>query len=227
MFKSPLSFRESFLESPVSSPRLPVHLIEALVSGGAIYDFEFDQVLPARFRAITDIHWSPVEVARQIAFALRDRPKARFVDVGAGPGKLCLLLALLTDLEISGIEQRKDLVEVARQICAVNAPGRVEFIHGNMLTLDWDRFDVFYLYNPFQEHICTHQQTDHVIDHRIRFGVKAYIEYINEIFRQLELLKPKKRVITFHGYGGSFPASMKLLESYRIERGTLNIWEKV
>ena len=208
------------------SRRLSQHFIEALVSNGSVQDFEFDQILPPHLREIADIHWSPVEVARKIALVLGRRPGTRFIDIGAGPGKLCLLLALLTDLTISGIEQRKELVDVARQLCEANAPDRVRLIHGNMLTLDWDQFDVFYMFNPFQEHVTTRDEIE-MIDRKIQMTKKLYAKYVDEVLRQIGLLKHGKMVITFHGYGGKLPSSLRLLESFEIDNGTLDIWEKV
>ena len=221
-----ISLLDRLSTSSADSRRLPPNLLESIVSGEKTYDFEFDQALPPRLRALADIHWSPIEVARTIAFALKDCPRARFIDIGAGPGKLCLLLALMTDWEIYGIEQREDLVTVARQICDENAPGRVHMIHGNMLTLDWDHFDIFYLYNPFQEHMCGRDGTV-PIDRKIHMTRRFYAKYVDEVFRQLVLLKAKQRVITFHGYGGRLPTSLKLLKSWQIEKGTLSIFEKV
>jgi hypothetical protein len=213
--------------APLShSFRLPVQILESLASGGAAYDFEFDEILPSRFREISDVHWTPIDVARKIAFVLQDRPRARFMDVGSGAGKLCLLLALMTELNIHGIEQREDLVKVSRKICDANAPGRINIIHGNMVNLDWDQYDIFYFYNPFHEHVCSREAVD-MIDYKVSFNKKVYLKYIEVVFRQLELLKPKQKVITFHGYGGGQPPSLKLLQSFKMGHGTLNIWEKV
>ena len=221
MFKS-----ERFSAPSSHSFRLPVQFLESLTSGGAAYDFEFDEILPSRFREISDIHWTPIEVARKIAFVLRDQPRARFMDVGSGAGKLCLLLALMTDLNIYGIEQREELVKVSRKICDANAPGRINIIHGNMISLDWDQYDIFYFYNPFQEHMSGREDVD-LIDYKINFNKKVYFKYVEIVFQQLELLRPKQKVITFHGYGGGQPPSLRLLESFKIGHGTLNIWEKV
>lgn len=228
MFKHgrPVSLIDRLPISSSRSAQLSNIFFDSLLANDRVEDFEFDQILPPKFRALADTHWSPIEVARRIAAVAKDQPRARFVDIGSGAGKLCLLLALLTDLDITGIEQRNDLVKISQELCDANAPGRVQFIHGNMLTLDWDQFDIFYLYNPFQEHTCC-QSRDDVIDRNVQLSRKTYAKYIDEVFRQLVLLKPKKKVITFHGYGGRMPKSLKLLESFRIENGTLQIWEKV
>ena len=205
---------------------LKPELRESLLAGESVYDHELDVVLPPRYRALSELHWSPLEVARKIAELLKPTPKARFIDIGSGCGKLCLLLAMLTDLEISGIEQREDLHRVAVDLCEANIPGRVRLIHGNMLSLDWSKYDVFYLYNPFHEHFFGKLGEILPIDRAIPLSRRSFAQYVDEVFRQLVLLRPGQRVITFHGYGGKMPPSMKFIESHKIENGTLQLWEK-
>lgn len=231
MFKRPnaentLSLIERLPVSQRPKQRLSRQFLDILESKDSIHDWEFDQILPSRFRAISEVHWTPIEVARKIALSLKDRPQSKFIDVGSGAGKLCLLLALMSELEIYGIEQRLDLVKISREICEENAPGRVKIMSGNMLDLDWNQYDIFYLYNPFQEHLCGVDVAG-LIDGKIQPNRKTFSKYTNEVFYQLTLLKPRKRVITYHGYGGRMPASLKPIQRCIIGTGTLVVWEKV
>jgi hypothetical protein len=132
----------------------------------------------------------------------------------------------MTTIEIHGIEQREDLFKISQAVVKENHLERVCLTHGNMLDLDWSKYDVFYFYNPFQEH--THDGSDvGLIDKNIDLDRKYYMQYVNEVFRQMSHLKPGKKVITFHGYGGVMPQSMKLLNSYHVENGDLGLWEKI
>lgn len=188
-------------------------------------DVEFDKIYPPRMAKMSNTQWSSLKVAHRIADMVGKNSKSRFIDIGSGIGKLCTLLHFLTDLEIFGIEQRKDLFEVSQAIAKANSLNRLHFIHGNMLDLNWEDYDIFYLYNPFQEHLCTY--TDFaLIDKNIELDRKYYVQYLDEVFRQMTWLAPGKKVITFHGYGGRMPPSMSFLNSCPVDNGELCLWEK-
>ena len=223
MFKSHASSLLDRLPNTHGRFHLPAYVLDALSSGDIVQDFEFDQILPPRFRAISDEHWSSVEAAYAIIQMIKDSSVKTFVDLGAGPGKLSLLLALMSDLEITAIERRRNLVEIGRKICEANAPERVRFIHGDLFDLDWGAFDVLYLFNPFLEHTCGPLE---VIDQNIALGRKSYNKSVGSAFRHLCLLNSGQRVITFHGYGGRMPDSLKLVRSARVGAGTMKMWEQ-
>ncbi len=137
--------------------------------------------------------------------------------------------ALTTRITFSCFKEENDVTEYRHVVPDIDPwPTEEGFriLRTNELSIDWNQFDVFYLFNPFQEQICRSEDTE-PIDRRIQLSRKTFEKYVSEVFRQLELLKPKKTVITFHGYGGKFPSSLKLRESFHIENGVLNIWEKM
>jgi SAM-dependent methyltransferase len=152
--------------------------------------------------------------------------KARFMDIGSGVGKLCTLLSFLTNLEIFGLEQREDLFKISQTVAIQNSLSRVHFIHGNMLDLNWQEYDIFYLYNPFQEHTIGESSDIGLIDRNIALDGKYYAQYISEVFRQMTWLEPGKKVIIYHGYGSAMPPSMKLVRSHYVANGHLCLWEK-
>lgn len=207
-------------------PVLSSKIIEKLQSGDLVKDVDFDRIYPPRIRALSEIQWTSVDVARQIASLVGKDSRARFIDIGSGVGKLCAILSLITKMEIHGIEQRKDLFEISQRAVQENHLERVFLTHGNVLDLDWSKYDIIYFYNPFQEH--THDGSEiGLIDKNIDLDRKYYMQYVCEVFRQVSHLKPGKKVITFHGYGGLMPPSMRLLNLYHIENGDLCLWEKV
>lgn len=223
--KSRLNFLETLSSSFSATPTISVELIKKIQLLDEIDDTEFDDIYPPRVRAVSDIQWSSIKVAHRIAEIIGKDSKLRFIDVGSGIGKLCTLLSFLTELEIFGIEQRKDLFEISQTIAMKNSLDKVHFIHGNMLDLNWSDYDIFYFYNPFQEHICDDSDIG-LIDRNIDLDRKLYVQYVSEVFRQMTWLTPGKKVITFHGYGGKMPPSMKLLDCRLIDNGHLCLWEK-
>lgn len=197
-----------------------------LTSAPNAEDEFFDDFLPEIYKNISSIHWTPIEAIKTIGEFLKDLDdNSRFIDIGAGCGKLCTILSLLVKFKIYGIEQRPELYKIAEKIKIKNHLANVHYYCGNMLEMDWNHFDVYYLYNPFQEHISGLKGMR--INHKIPFDKKYYIMYTNEVYRQLCWAKPGKRLITFHGYGGSVPSTWRLVQSRIIGHGDLSMWEKV
>src|SRR5438132_13813648 len=86
--------------------------------GFSIEDEKFDLIYPAPIRKLSSVFWTPVAVAAAAAkLSITDR-NCRVLDIGCGPGKFCLVAASLTGGLFTGVEQRSDLVAVARQAAA-------------------------------------------------------------------------------------------------------------
>src|SRR5690349_287701 len=130
---------------------MPSTLGALLRRGHELDDDEFDEVYPDWGRRMSHVHWTPVAVARCAAQWLVARPGTRVLDVGSGVGKFAIVGSLVTEGVFYGIEQRKHLVDAAQAAARGLRAKSVHFLHGDMTTLDWQLFDAFYLYNPFQE----------------------------------------------------------------------------
>jgi SAM-dependent methyltransferase len=207
-----------------AKPLLSVEIIEQLCLGSDIQDSEFDQIFPPYYQFQSTIHWTPIVAARQIAKWITPLGRKSFVDIGCGVGKLCLLLRILTNYRIAGIEQRPKLVGIANKILQINNFKNISIVQMNMLDLNWDKHDIYYLYNPFQEHVTDEGLC--IIENDLEFDQKNYAQYTSEVFRQLSWAKPGKVLITFHGYGGSVPPSWRMVASRHIENGDLTMWIK-
>jgi len=207
-----------------AKPILPAELIEQLCLGSDIQDSKFDQIFPPYYQLQSTIHWSPIAVARQIADWIVPLHLKSFIDVGCGVGKLCFLLRILTKYKITGIEQRPNLVRIANKIVEVNRFNDISIVQMNALNLDWDKHDIYYLYNPFQEQLASEGPC--IIENDIEFDQKNYVLYTSEVFRQLSWAKIGKVLITFHGYGASVPPSWRMVASRHIGNGDLKIWIK-
>lgn len=223
--KSDLSSRRRLSDEFLTPPMISPETIREIQRSDDFPDTEFDKIYPPKMKAMSDIQWSSLKVAKKIADMVGPNTKARFMDIGSGVGKLCTLLHFLTDLEIFGIEQRKALFKISQVVAKTNNLNRLHFIHGNMLDLNWEDYDIFYFYNPFQEHL--YSDTDlALIDKNIDLDRKYYVQYLDEVFRQMTWLAPGKKVITFHGYGGRMPPSMRIVHSHPVHNGELCMWEK-
>ena len=198
--------------------------LQKINSGEKITDLEFDQIFPEFISAVSEAQWSSVEVAFYIASLLSTGSKQKFLDIGSGPGKLCILLSLLTKHEFYGIEQRATLVNLANEMAQQHKIDRVHFRQGDFRSIDWNDYDVLFLYNPFQEHLS--QSRAGRVNDEIELHRRFYFEYTESTYWKLVGLSPGKKVITFEGYGGPMPLTMKFLGSKFIRSGTLCLWEK-
>lgn len=211
-------------ERLLRTPLITQNVKDLIVSGLPVDDSIFDALLPQLYQSVSIVHWTPIKAIRQIAeFISTCDSNSKFLDIGSGCGKLCILLSLLTKMNIYGVEQRIELHKVAERIKKANAIKNVHFICGNMLELDWSKFDIYYLYNPFQEHVIDFENMR--IDDRIAFDKKNYMYYTSEVYRQLCWARPGKKLITFHGYGGPIPSTWRLTQSRTIGYGHLSMWE--
>lgn len=211
---------EEFDSLPLISP----NMISKIINNPDFTDLEFDSILPPLYRFLSPVQWTSLAVARKMAEWLVDYNDAKFIDIGSGTGKLGLLLRLLTNLEIYGIEQRTRLVQVSQEIVRANGFDRIHFKTQNLLDLNWADFDIYYLYNPFQEHVC--RSDIFLIDESITLQKSLFSAYINKVYEELRAAPPGKVLITFHGYGGSVPKAWTLKHSEFIENGFLSMWVK-
>ncbi len=205
-------------------PIIPQEIIERLQYGSFVDDIELDQIYPPFYQFQSAIHWTPISVAQQIAVWIKPLSLKTFIDIGCGVGKLCILLRIITDYQLFGIEQRQSLVTIANKLIKVNKLTEISIQQMNMLDLNWDPYDIYYLYNPFQEHLAT--QDMFIIEKDIELKQKSYDVYLSEVLRQLHCAKAGKILITFHGYGGSIPREWRMIASKHIENGVLTMWIK-
>jgi SAM-dependent methyltransferase len=179
---------------------MPKVIAQCLRRGATPDDETFDSVYPDWGRRLSKLHWTPVATARRAAQWLASRPGARVLDVGAGLGKFALVGSLVTDGVFYGIERRRPLVETAQATAQGMGAKRVHFLHGNMMALNWEMFDAYYLYNPFIDELALDlEETGHLE----RDVCWAYVAFVQ---RQLARARVGTRVATFHGFGGDMPS---------------------
>lgn len=196
--------------------------LEVLRRGGHLSDAQFDALYPTWVQDLSETFWTPVAVARRAAELLITHPGARLLDVGSGAGKFCLVAGSRGEGIIHGIEQRLELVTLSRQIAA-DFDLKLEFLHGNMLDLDWDGYDGIYLYNPFSEQTsgpwCQ-------IDDTLSYSKETQGRYVQGVVGKLDGTRPGTRVATYFGFGGALPKSFRKIAYEHHDKGPLEVWVK-
>jgi SAM-dependent methyltransferase len=140
------------------------------------------------------------------------------LDVGAGVGKLCLIGAAVTGATWFGIERDAEMVRVATAAAArMHVEHRVQFLHGDLTTIDWSMFDAFYFFNPFAELLAC--GPDDALTRRER-----YVATIDFVQRQLSSSAAGTRVVTYHGFGGDPPPAFDLVHRETAREDELCVW---
>lgn len=216
------------------APKIPAEFLEKLnqsfikfgtqSSLSPVDDLEFDKILPPLHRFLSPVQWTSINVAQLIAKWISPYKNKKFLDGGSGVGKLCILLRYLTELEIHGVEQRQSLVKISQEIATTNGLTDLYFEAKNIQDVVFADYDIIYLYNPFQEHVCYSETL--LIDKTIELDKKYFQEYTAKIFQELKVLKQGSVLITFHGYGGKVPKNWTLKYNQFIEGGFLSMWVK-
>jgi SAM-dependent methyltransferase len=188
-----------------------------------VHDAEFDGIYPEWVRALSELHWTPVEVCIRAAELLVVDERSTILDVGSGAGKLCLIGAAYTGATFVGVEQRPRLVEVSRAASRSAGLPNAEFIHDNMTSLDWGRFDGFYFYNPFYEHVAGFLPR---IDEPIVVSPHLFTNYVVATCVKLFAAKPGVRVVSYQGFGGPMPRGFQRILREPAGSEYLELWEK-
>ena len=168
----------------------------------SIEDEKFDLIYPPKIRKLSSIFWTPVAVAAKAAKWLVTVQGMRVVDIGCGPGKFCLVAASLTDGRFTGVEQRHNLVAVARRAAHDLQLADVEFIHGNVLEIDFASYDAFYLFNPFEENMFQGNK----IDRAVPLSPELFKKYTSHVSARLGARPLGTRIVTYMGYADDIPS---------------------
>ena len=152
----------------------------------SLNDTEFDKLYAKKYRKHSDIHWTPVEVAKAALDWLDIKGESRVLDIGSGVGKFCSLGALLTDGQFTGVEKRRELVETAKSTIKNLELRNIQYIHSNITKVDFSQFDSFYYYNPFCEQISISNPIDNTISYSPN-KYRMYEDYVINQFTNLPI----------------------------------------
>jgi SAM-dependent methyltransferase len=194
-----------------------------LRAGERVGDPEFDRVYAPDVRLISVHHWTPVHVASRAARLLTEIGATRILDIGAGPGKFCIVGSLTTPADFTGIEKRRRLVDAARTAALEFGADRAHFVCANVLEFDFDSFDGIYLFNPFYEQIGADLLP---IDDTTGLSAELYSAYIATTTAKLVLAPNGTAVVTYHGFGGAMPSGYHRVHREDIGSDELVLWIK-
>jgi predicted RNA methylase len=187
-------------------------------------DAALDALFPVKWRLVSDDYWTTIRVASLAAQWLTETGIRRVADVGSGTGKFCVVGALRTDAEFVGIEHRYGLVEVAEALARrLRVADRVRFVHGRATLANLLDFKALYLFNPFGENL---DPPSWQLDQMVELSESRYrqdVELMEQVFRALA---PSSRVVTYHGFGGQFPPSFRMIRERALGADVLQLWVK-
>lgn len=172
-------------------------------------DSIFDSFFPERIKKISKVHWTPLAIAKKAASFLAPFPGSKILDIGSGIGKFCISAAhAFPDSEFHGVEQRKDLFDMAVEAQRRSELRNVRFLHGNFTEWNLEYYDSIYFYNAFAENLIDVARIDESIDYSP--GLYAY--YSNYLCKALENKASGTRLVTYHGYVHNIPLGYELVK---------------
>ena len=172
-------------------------------------NWEFDKIYPGSIRMISDKQWTSVDIAVSAALFLVTDKNTRVLDIGSGVGKFCLIGATITDAYFTGVEQRKELVDITNEIIDIYDIPNIKIIHSNIVDIEFSNYDAFYFFNPFQENIDVSAR----IDNQVGMSDYLYDKYSNYVYKQLSLAKNGTRLVTYFGSENKVPDCYRLKET--------------
>jgi SAM-dependent methyltransferase len=181
-------------------------------------DRAIDDLYPDEVAELSARHFTPVAVARRAAELLAPTPHHRVLDLGAGPGKLCIVGAATTGAHFTGIELRRHFVRAAIAASSRLLLRNVHFIHADILDVEWRPYDSYYLFNPFAEHLIG------AIDGTVAARPTLFSFYVDAVGRRLRGAPPGTRVVTYHGFGGHMPPGYRLAAREKAGSDELELW---
>jgi SAM-dependent methyltransferase len=185
-----------------------------------VSDSDFAVIYPEEIRRLDKKHWTPVSVAKSASEFLVERPGTKVLDIGSGAGKFCLIGASNTRGHFTGVEQRRDLVELSRRLSSYYYISNTRFIHANIRSLSFEGYDAFYFYNSFYENL----RPEDSIDHSVRLNAGLYRAYSQHIAGQFANTQPGTRLVTYCSPLTIIPGSFKMVDA--LCGGLLKFWQK-
>lgn len=183
-------------------------------------DEALDALYPMKIRKLSGTHWTPIAVARKASAFLSGGNAMSILDLGSGVGKFCLIAASQQQVQVTGVEQRENLVKLSRKMAERFKISNLDFISADLKNLPFEEYDSFYFFNSFEENINLTDQLDKedVID------LHRYQSYINILRGKFEKLPPGTRIVTYCGDDSEIPGQYRLVKTST--KGKLKFWEK-
>jgi SAM-dependent methyltransferase len=195
-------------------------IFEYLKAGIEVTDIEFDKIYPEDFQKLSKRHFTPLAIAKMAAEYLISAPNTRILDIGSGVGKFCAIGATCTKGHFTGVEQRENLHQIAKEIATKYTIKNTQFIHGNIMDIDFKAFDGFYFFNAFFENILQ----DDSIDKSLELNKKLFVEYSMYVRKELGKMPLGTKLVTYYAYSEEIPLNYSVISTHL--EGKLKMWEK-
>jgi Methyltransferase domain len=196
-------------------------LFKYIKSNVEIIDSEFDLIFSKKIKEASEIHFTPIKIAKIAARYLADSKDTKILDVGSGAGKFCMIGSVCTEGHFVGVEQRKSLCTTAKRISKHYNLENVEFINSNITNIEFSEYDAFYFYNSFFENVNPSGRIDDKIDLRR----ELYEEYSLYVKEQLDKMCIGTKLVTYFSFLTEVPASFKVQVSIFDDK--LKLWKKI
>lgn len=183
-------------------------------------DKDFDKIYPETIRELSNRHFTEVEVAIKAAQFLVTKPKQRILDIGSGVGKFCFVAGAYSDAQYTGVDYRKNFIQLCDNLTVKHGFKNVTFIHSDIKDIDFKNYDNFYFFNSFLEHVDETAK----IDETVRVNAENFKKYFDFLFRQFDSRPIGTRIATYHANNIQIPNSYKLVRTHF--DGLLKFWEK-
>ncbi len=171
-------------------------------------DAQFNLLYPSSIQLLAQHHWTPITVAKKAANFLAAERNVKILDIGSGVGKFCLAAAHYKPYAYYyGIEQRKELFNLAESTKKTLKQEQVFFMNGNFTQIDFKKYDHFYFYNAFYENIAGIDKIDDSID----YSLELYNYYNRYLYKQLQLKPPGTRFASFHSLEDEMPPDYQIV----------------
>lgn len=185
-----------------------------------VTDNDFDRIYPKEIRMLASQHWTSISVAKAASNFLVKKGGTKVLDIGSGVGKFCLIGAVNTGGHFTGVEQRFRLFELSQRLANSYRLDNVNFIHANITSINFHKYDAFYFFNSFYENIDNLSKIDNTID----LNVQLYRMYSLYLTSQFASLPVGTRLVTYCTPVNIIPGSYKLQDSSH--GGLVKFWEK-
>ncbi|TGL90353.1 methyltransferase [Leptospira congkakensis] len=195
-----------------------------IVVGDPMTDAIWDSFLPQKFQILSPYQWTPISVIERTWKFLSEDEVKSVVDLGSGVGKFCIYLSLVSgkSFPIFGLEDREELVLVSKSIADHWGTENVQWKTTNFLKQFPFGHSHYYCFNPLYETMKGH----HSIDDSKEKSAGQFVKDLQTFKQNLVLLPSKTKLITFHGFGGSYLPGFRTILKEEIAGGEFRVWEK-
>jgi hypothetical protein len=198
-------------------------MAEAIRGGTCPRDADFDQLYPEELRAVSGVFWTPLRVALRAVDWLRELHVKSLVDIGSGAGKLCVTVALASECQVIGVEQRLRLVAASRELASQLGAARASFVESTLGTDPLPVADAYYVFNPFGENRFLGEER---LDSEVELTDERFARDVESFELFLRDAPIGTYLITYNGFGGRVPSCYRQVRVDRDMPCVLRMWRK-